>query len=191
MEYFIWKQQYIDEYVMLNGVIEEVEDEHLLTKGISFKDKWSKDAFTKFDDDFPDSLKLVDNLCGTNYIIISKPLKEFLKKNTSANVEYLPLKILNHKGRVASEDYFFLNPLDIVDCIDKDSSELVWDNNLNIIDFCENLRLNKDEIDKNLNIFRAKYWTAPIIISGNLKEKLESQGFTGLYFEHTDEYSDF
>ena len=39
-------------------------------------------------------------------------------------VEALPIAILNHKKRVASQDHFILNPLGTHDCLDLGESEL-------------------------------------------------------------------
>lgn len=59
-------------------------------------------------------------------LILSKRVKDRLEQAAPGPVEYLPLSIINHKKRLASADYFIVNPLGTVDCLDLDRSEIDW-----------------------------------------------------------------
>jgi len=189
MKYFIWKQEFFDEYVMLKGVIQEIQDEHRLTSGESFKERWSVDACCEYSKDFPNGLQLNDNLIGSLYVIVSQSLKEFLESNLSNDTELLPLTLINHKGRKEPDPYFVVNPLAIYDCIDQKASELDWDRNANVIDFCDDLVLNESAIPADAHMFRAKYMTENLIISQELKDLLEKESFVGLRFKSAEHYS--
>ncbi|MCY1074003.1 hypothetical protein OV287_05850 [Archangium sp. miwbw1] len=59
---------------------------------------------------------LVSNTLGVE--IVSSKLKDLLEKESGARAEYVPLRILNHKRRVAAKGCFIANVLEAQDCVD-------------------------------------------------------------------------
>ncbi|WP_120539468.1 imm11 family protein [Corallococcus terminator] len=59
-------------------------------------------------------------------LIVSKPLKDGMEAVNRGPVQYLPLSIYNHKKRLASSDYFIVNPLGTVDVLDTSASEIEY-----------------------------------------------------------------
>jgi hypothetical protein len=130
-----------------------------------------------------EDIQLSDNLSGAVYIIVSKAIRDCLADAKINNVEFLPITIYNHKGRVASHEYYILNPLDISDCIDIKASKVEWNSIAkDRIDFCDHLVLNESLIPSNFKIFRPKFWPSLILVRQEITEMLINAGFTGLYF---------
>jgi hypothetical protein len=67
---------------------------------------------------------LVGNTCSM--LILSRRLKESLEELEVPNLQFLPVKIINHKKRVASADHFIVNPLGSVDILDTKASDIEW-----------------------------------------------------------------
>jgi hypothetical protein len=59
-------------------------------------------------------------------LIISKRLKDAMSAVNQGPVQYLPLAIYNHKKRLASDDYFIVNPLGTMDVLDTSVSEIEY-----------------------------------------------------------------
>src|SRR5688572_20322221 len=58
-----------------------------------------------------------------NFLMASEALKTVLERHVAgAQVEYLPFRLLDHKGRVAVERGYIVNVLGTVDCLDKERS---------------------------------------------------------------------
>src|SRR5687767_8578816 len=68
---------------------------------------------------FPDDILLSDNYQVAGQIIVSSKLKAYLQQALPDHaLEFLAVSILNHKGRVASDEYFIVHPVGTQDCID-------------------------------------------------------------------------
>jgi hypothetical protein len=133
---------------------------------------------------YPKDIQLTDNLHGGSYIVISQCLKEQIATLAGASqIEFLPVVILNHKGRVASSEYFVLNPIGSVDCIDIEKSGAVWNaiDQTDISHF-ERLVLQNESVPAEVGMFRPTHRTRTILLRRSLAEKLSSNGFTGLHF---------
>jgi hypothetical protein len=99
------------------------------------------------DPSFPKDIDLADSLDGTTFVIVSDAVRSFLDSAAVPQIETLPIKIIDHKGRVASDAYYILNPLAAVDCIDEDASAV----ELDLLDpgtfsGCEQLALRGSEV---------------------------------------------
>ena len=67
---------------------------------------------------------LVGNTC--NLLVVSRRLKEGIEKVNTAAAQYLPVSIYNHRKRLASADYFIINPLGTVDVLDTKESDIEY-----------------------------------------------------------------
>ncbi len=151
---------------------------------------WPENVTTTMQEDYPDDIALADNLYGSYHAIISEKMKLFLQQEISdGSIEYLPITIINHKGRAEPDPYYVLHPRTLVDCIDLEASEVEW-NPLDPeeINDCEGLVLNTDAIPENCRLFRLTHWGSEILVRSDLAEKLEEEGFTGLYFPEAEGY---
>jgi hypothetical protein len=166
------------------------EDQFMLAEGVSLLGQWPANVVCKMSPKYPKDIELTDNLHGGNYPVISQRLKTKIAASASANqCEFLPVSVLNHKGRVASKDYFILNPVGSVDCIDTEESEVEW-NDLDETDISEmeRLVLRENDVPAEVNLFRAKYLLGTILVRRSLADQLSSDGFTGLYFREPTKF---
>jgi len=151
---------------------------------------WPDDAYAEMDPNYPKDVALTDCLSGSTLLVASGRTRELLPHQPSDNVEFLPVTIVNHKGRVASRDYYVVHPLTVVECIDAPASGAVFSAiDPETIVCCDALVLNHDEIPPELELFRPKYWPDIVLIRQTLADRLVAAGLTGLNFWPLDEYT--
>jgi hypothetical protein len=93
------------------------------------------------------------------------------------------VQILDHKGRVASADYFLLNPLTTVDCIDTKASGVSW-NDINpvLIESCKKLVIKVRAVPEDRHVFRPTHAPFIVLVRSTLAEALGQAEFVGLRF---------
>jgi hypothetical protein len=67
---------------------------------------------------------IVGNTC--RILIVSAVLKDSIVKVNKGKMEVFPVKILNHKKRVASASHFIINPIGALDVLDLKASDIEW-----------------------------------------------------------------
>lgn len=188
MEFHLWKSAYQEGFCLVERPT--IDDEWEIDLGIPRLSGFPDDVVAKMNPRFPDDIELSDNLSGAGFVIISAALKSFLESKASADpIEYLPLTILNHKQRVASDEYYILHPTHVCDCIDVKASGIEFNpvNNKKILG-CKGLVLDPSKIPDESLIFRMQMWGQNILVRNDLVEAMQNEGFTGLFFLSTDGY---
>lgn len=181
-----WSSTYVDGYCHLKSPKLDHQD---LYRGIISGKDLNLPLTASMSDEYPDDIALADNCYTTMHNIVSEKIKQFLEKKVENNIEFIPVEIINHKGRKEPELYYLLNPLDVCDCIDKEASEVEWSTlQADSIDDCEGLEFEYDKIPDNYSLFRLKYWESEIVVRDELAQALEDEGFTGLYFPPAEGY---
>ncbi len=159
--------------------------------GARLADKWPEDVSFTMSPRYPKDIKLSDNLYGGNYRVVSTRLKEALEPLAgNSNIEFLPVSILNHKERVASKEYFIINPVDVFDCIDQKKAQVVWNAiDESVISSVKELALKKDVIPKDSMVFRPKYMSKTIVVRDQVVDQLSADGLSGLVFVEPSEFT--
>lgn len=185
----VWHSLAGSKYAGLGG-LQGVGDEYEIKRGISRVKNFPKDAHFEMDKRFPRQINLADSIVNLDRMIVaSTPLKEFIEAKRPRAVEFLPVSIYNHKGRVASGDYFVISPIEVVDCIDKSQSRFKWNAiDPTIMSSCSKLALDLDVIDPELLLFRPKHLASFVLTSAALAAEISAKGFTGVHFLRTDEF---
>lgn len=111
---------------------------------------------------------LVGNSCGL--LIVSRRVKEGMARVVTAPVEYLPVAIYNHKKRLASRDYFIVNPLGTRDCLDLERSEITWSDG-EVVDV-DVFVLDPKKLDGAPDLFRIQEDPRTYVISERLAKEL-------------------
>jgi hypothetical protein len=135
-------------------------------------------------DNFPDDIELSDNHVVSGQIVVSSKLRRTLEKLLPPDrTQYLPAKIINHKGRVAADDYCIVHLHDVCDCIDLAASQVKWNplNKTKIIG-CKSLVIKPEAIDDRLQAFRLKHWGSKVLARQSVVKALQDQRFIGLRF---------
>jgi len=189
-EFLIWSQAYREGFCVIDK-LQGFKEQWLLQKGVALAEKWPDNVTFSMTPRYPKDIKLSDGLFGSSYRVISNRVKDLLAALAAAsNIEFLPVSILNHKGRVASTDYFILNPLDVVDCIDQDKSGIVWNPiDPSIISSVEKFVLRDDAIPKGSAIFRPNFMQRTILTKREVAAKLLAADLTGVFFTEASTYT--
>lgn len=172
--------------------LQGVEDDYELLRGISRKSDFPSDACFEMNENFPDNLQFQDGLFNRNdVLIISQKLKDFLEEEKLKNNEFLPVSIINHKGRKCKEKYYILHQVNLQDCIDLDKT-IAKVNNMDPgeLMYVKKMYIEEAKIDPDVAIFRMARYPFVVIIKRDLAEKIRKADFTGLYFGEIEEYKE-
>lgn len=187
--FLVWcPGSYADGVCVLKGT-KNIERAYQLKVGKSRLEGWPSDACSHMNKSFPKDIGLADSLIGTMHVVVSGRVKSFLDGEKVEPVEFLPLQIINHKGRVASKDHYILNPLRSIDCIDMAASQARVDalDPANM-DGVSQLVLREDNIPADAMVFRTLYLPGTILVRRGLADKLRATDLTGLKFVEPHEY---
>lgn len=163
-------------------------DSYLLYEGVSVKSWFPTDSVFQLDDDH--GIRLADSIPNTlNLLIVSEKLKQVLGEKSGADIEFLPVHIRNHKGRIVKEPYFIANILGSVECVDRErsrfrNSEIRPDQ---VFTFYR-LALDASKIPTDAKLFRLKEQTDLVIIREDLGKDILRAGGDGMIFQEMDDY---
>ena len=186
--FLVWRPGRFGKGICVLAGIRGVADDWELREGISRMAGWPSDAGAKMSKKFPRDSGLADSM-HCNHVVVSARVRQLLESEPVRSVEFLPLQIINHKDEVVATDYFVLNPLEIVDCIDLAASE-GKENPLDpgTLYGVARLVLRDEAVPQTLSVFRTKHWTDVSLIRRELAERMTKAGLTGLYFIEPAEY---
>jgi hypothetical protein len=120
-------------------------------------------------------------------LILHRDAKEVIaadhaRRGGRGSIEYLPFTLLDQKGRPHSSDYFFVNPIGAVDCVDHAKSDITYfEGDLTKVLRIQRLVLDPAKLADAPPVFRVPQALDRYFVLSELKEKL-SQGFTNLIF---------
>ncbi|NTX53275.1 hypothetical protein HR086_18415 [Myxococcus sp. CA039A] len=185
----VWEWDVGDRFCVLDGVL-NVEDEYQLSKGVSRAQGFPADASFAMSAKHRKYIALADNISNLNRaLVVSRRLKDVIEARRPRDVEFLRVSIIDHKKKVASDDYFIVNPFKVVDCIDKDKSKYRWNNiDPEKMSSCTKLVLKPEAINPELLLFRPQHLEYYVLVHPDLAAALEEEGFTGLRFTPIDEF---
>ena len=178
--YFIFHQVDIDENCGLFKLPEDTEKFSYPVFGKAFGDKLPEKLVFYMAPEFP-GINIPDLVWNAfEYFIVSDKLKKILEVYLEKQqVEYIPCRIINHKGRVGADNYFVINIIGSVDCVDLKNTVASPGMRKGYISDIEKLNLFLDKIPRGMDIFRIKECPSIIIVSETLKKTLENNNITG------------
>lgn len=187
--FVVWSSAYDENSACVVG-LDGLDDPFELKRAISRSKGYPKGVRIEMDVNRPNGMKLLDNVENLERLIIaSTRLTDFLRAQQLQHVEYLPIAILNHKGRVASKDYFIVHPTSAQDVLDEKNSgakrSKIRPSNVSQID---QLVIDEARVDPNVELFRIRSYWAPILVSRRLAEAVTANKFTGLRWIETADY---
>ena len=105
-------------------------------------------------------------------------------------VEFLPIKVVDdgRKRQLPDESIVIVNPLQVLDCIDIEGSEVEW-NDLapDQLLSCNQLVIDASRVPAEVMIFRLKQWSKIIIMDVRLTMKLIYAGHLDLFLWDPDD----
>lgn len=192
--YFVLKEKDDETNVYLDlETPSSIPEQYQLRKGVSRLNGWPEDVFFEFSRDNPEGMILTDWVENSPcWLIISDRFKAVLEKFREENIEYLPIKIKNHKGRLVSERYWIVNFLVLIEAVDREHSVFKVDGgNVGGIRMFDKLVLREDILKSGPVIFRLKEQPMIVLSRQNLVERLNEEGITGMRFVETDKFRTF
>ena len=167
-----------------------IERDWELCEGITRAATFPPDVSMRMSDAHPRRLGLTDNLMNlAELAIVSESVKAFLEARALKSVEYLPVKIINHKRRAVARPYFILHATSAQDCLDAAASGCTYSNMVPTdIVSVERLVIDPSRVDPSVAVFRIKDFGSPLLICRDLAEELLRAGLRGLAFLDLAEY---
>ncbi len=115
------------------------------------------------------------------YFIVSAELRDVLEQECPTAIEFLPINLINHKGRRDKRDFFIANVLGTVDCVDLDKSDYVEDAMTSgEFLYLDKLVVDEPRIPANRNIFRIASMPSIVLVRDDLASTLRQSGVDGL-----------
>jgi hypothetical protein len=96
----------------------------------------------------------------------------------SSDMEIVPIKILDKRGRPVLKDYAIVNPLRKVDCLDVSRSDaaVLDDEVLSLY----SIQIHGDKVPDNARLFRLGEFPSYVLLRTDLLEALQDKGLQGL-----------
>jgi hypothetical protein len=170
--------------------VENFQAAYSLRSGISLEKGFPAQAAYRMSSDYPDQIALYDFLPNTqNVLVVSEKVRSLLEAEQVKHVEYLPVGVINHKGRKAKEKYFILNLFPLVDCVDQkktqftknDIDEEIWMN-------VKNLTVLEQRITADFSLFRVNHIPELMLVSEVLAKKMKAAKLRGFEAIELSEY---
>jgi len=190
MDYLIWKYRDTD------GACSILEPTGLdsivpLKEGTPLQAELSGKALsTAMNPESPDDILLLDNVHNTDGIlVVSGHLRAFLEARSLRDVEYLQVSIVDHKGRVASDDYWVVHPLSPVDAIDLVASDCKMSRiKKTRIQSMTQLVLRPEAVPADRELFRLQGLWGVTLVSRTLADAIAAAGFSGVEWQEVSAY---
>lgn len=133
----------------------------------------------------PDYVENMDRL-----MIISLRLKIFFESQDVAFIEYYPLMITDHKGKIVDGEYFIAHLIDPIDCIDVGASGAEWVNQglaTQRLQDIEEFVLDTIRIPVERTVFFPRFYNNYPVICSDMAEAMKKEGFTNVEIVPLDE----
>jgi hypothetical protein len=148
--------------------------------------EWPEDVVFRMNPESPTNIALVDHISNHEGMLLASPrLRDFLRDQALPDLEFLKVAIIDHKGRVAADDYSVVNCCRVVDCVDQKSSEFKWDGLDNPSMEMERMVLDPATVGADDRMIRPRYVPALVLYRMDLVEAIRDRKFTGVGFRRT------
>lgn len=144
--------------------------------------EFPRDAAFHMNPDFPNDLGLPDNVANSlQVLLVSARLQQALQAAGVGDVEYLPVAIVDHKGKVASATHVIVHPVGLVDAIDLANSAYQPHRFVKgRIDKVTRLAVDPERVPAERLMFKLKGYGTPVLVRRTLAQTLTGGAFSGL-----------
>jgi hypothetical protein len=154
-----------------------------LSIGQSQAAAWPKKVSFRMSADHPKDVALIDYISNReSSLLVSPRFRDFFQEQQLPELEFLPVAILDHKGRVASDQYSIVNCLRIVDCVDQQNSAFRWDGLDPPSMVARKVALNPESLGEDDRMIRPKFVPGKILLSEDLVQAINAGNFSGVAF---------
>jgi hypothetical protein len=187
--YLVWEPAWKDGWCCL-GVLENVEHQAQIRWGKSRSQDFPANASFTMNPKFPNDTLPADCIRNTSgELVVSQPVVELLQREKLQYVEYLPVKIFDHRKRPVDEPHAIVHPILPVDCLDIEACGPTWSSSApGQIQFIKRLVVDEKRVDPNRRLFRPAAYTKVKIVHRSLAQALADAKFTGCCFVEFEKY---
>lgn len=188
-EYVLWDAADLPNVCSLSKMA-GLDKTYRLVDGVPMQSEFPDGVHFQMDPDNPTDTLLADNLINPYSVIVaSDALATFIRDGHGKKLEFLPVSIVDHRGKTVPESYFIIHPVDHVDCLDVDASGGQWDLiDSEVLDSVERIVLDQEKLDPGRSIFRPCPLVDVVVIRRALAEELQQSGFSGLEWVELSDY---
>ncbi|PCJ19749.1 MAG: hypothetical protein COB04_05425 [Gammaproteobacteria bacterium] len=167
------------------------DNDYELDVGLAQLDTYPSGVTLRMDSRKPSHTLLVDSVKNTQgVVLVSEKMKVFLDSQLLADVEFLPITVLDHKGRKLDAGYYIFHPINNVDCLDLENAEPEWDDiDDTVVASVKALVIDGAKLPEDKRYFRPKHYIARPMVTKALADAIISAGFTGVQFLPASEIS--
>ncbi|HSP79812.1 MAG TPA: DUF1629 domain-containing protein [Myxococcaceae bacterium] len=165
----------------IRDIAANVPDESKLSSGVSLKGLISESTTFSLSQEGGDMLTdIVDNISGE--LIVSSKAREVLESEGVAGdvVEYLPFTLKDKRGRRTKGQFYLVNLLLKVPCMDRESSAFSTSDFDGRVLRVKRLKVLKEKIPPEAKLFRLGEWPRAIVIRSDLVQRINDEKLTGL-----------
>jgi hypothetical protein len=164
-------------------------DSHDLKVGVRVADEYPDgigDVELRLGEDYP-GLTLPSFIGNTDrMLVVSSEALAILQRHELGEVEVIPFKLINHKGRVHSTDYVFLNPIGTFDGLDLSRTECDRRKNGTIRTITKYV-LSSAKLAGLPQLFRPREMPNAYIWGQSVVDDLRKHGCTNFVFEELEQ----
>jgi len=188
--YWILSNEFVDEYndADLSGDVNlDLGDEISFDVGVPVNPTLSKIVLTLDDDSRMGNMTDHLSISEVYGLIFSARLRELLSGMMVNNIQYFEFDIIDVRENRIYTDYKIANVVGLVDCIDKDKSDLKYFDSGNIKRI-KKLVLDESKIPSELKIFRLLKDSTLPIVHQSIKDAIDDAGITGCLFYRIEDF---
>lgn len=188
-DFVIWRYRSVKGAAVFTD-LRGFDDTYLLHEATPLRDSFPAEAALHMNPDFPNDLLLPDNVGNSLQLnLVSEAVHRFLVEAGLGDVEYLPIGIVDHKGRLASRTHVIVNPVGPVDCIDMAQTQCTMSEFVEgDIDEVTRLSIDERRVPAGRQVFKLKGLGAPTLVHRALAQRIDQQGFSGFAWLEIDKY---
>ncbi len=159
-----------------------------LARGGDIGDKFPEDARVQLLPRKP-GRKLCSYIGNTqSMLVVDTAAKELILEDFKGKVEEFKFTLFDQKGRMLSEDYWILNPLGNIDCVNREASDIEYldepgDHYHGEIVDVKTFVLDEKKVAEAANIFRVPEDRSQYFFKEPLVEKIKQNGLTNFVFD--------
>lgn len=171
------------------GPLQNVAQDYLLEEGLPLAQDFPPDAAFSMHQDY--GLVLEDVVSNISEVLVISDAAKAVIKGTGKTkaLEFLPVRIFNHKNRKVTTPYFILNITSLVDALDAEaSSAKTFAVAPEDISRVERLVLTPHLVDEARGIFRLKRYPYPVLFHPEVMQAIEDAGLKGFGFKPIEDF---
>ncbi len=156
--------------------------DHCITLGKRVGDQWPDDARMVMDPDTP-GIKM-ETVIGTScaWLVCHVDMVTVLRAVCRNDIEYLAIRIDNHRAKPASSDYVVVNVIGTIDCLDEKASQVRKTPKGTIVSM-KTPTIDARRMPLDLHLFRPVSAPQRIFMSEVLGRALAKRKFTNVVFD--------